>query len=343
MMPDLTVCVPVSSYHTDLAVRAVESVNAQTYACNVLVYQDDEDRGAGYARNRLLEAVKTEWVTFLDADDTLEPNFAELCFTILAQVAGKRYVYTNWYEGDAVKVAPSPCDLWTQQTYHIVTTVMRASDVRRIGGYDENMPGAEDTDFGIRLKLSGVCGVHLNAPLVHYRQGGQRSVSLRASGREPLMLEYMKQRYGELTMGCCGDPSVNNNAPVGERQDGDVLAMALWHGNRQERGLETGRLYPRASNPRIVYVDPRDVAAAPHHWKKVSAIPTNTPPVLQPGYQQNPNNTGDWRSAAQLAFGGGVQQQAQPDVPAQMEWEYQPVKNERNVRDDILKIAPKKK
>lgn len=341
-MTELTVVIPIGPYHLDVAQRAVASVAAQTLPCRVLTVEDQDGRGAGYARNQGLRQVRTEFVSFLDADDTLEPRFAELCFDILSLVPGRRYVYTNWYEGDAVKVAPSPCDLWTNQTYHLVTTLMRTDDVRRVGGYDEVMPGAEDTDFGIRLKLSGVCGIHLNEPLLHYNTGGRRSKDLRMSGRETVMQQYMSERYKEFTMGCCGDYDLPKT-PVGERQDGDVLAMALWNGNRQERGLATGRLYPRAGNNKIVYVDPRDVAAAPHLWKKVSAMPSNAAPMLQPAYQQNLNTTGDWRGAANAAFGGGVAPRPadEPFVPAQMEWEYKPVENTRTVSDK-LKIAQRK-
>lgn len=338
-MPDLTICIPCAPYHRDIAVQAVESVKAQTLPCLSMVYVDDESRGAGYARNRLLETVRTEFVTFLDADDTLEPDFAEKCFLILQQVTGRRYVYTNWYEGDFVKVAPSPCDLWTQQTYHLVTTVMRTADARRIGGYDETMPGAEDTDFGIRLKLSGVCGVHLNVPLLHYRSGGKRSIELRNSGREGLMQDYMKQRYGDYTMGCCGDNVPVDNSPQGERHDGDVIAMALWTGNDRKRGLATGRVYPRTGNGKYCYVDPLDVAAAPQHWKKVNAVPSNTPPVLLPQYQQQGST---WQAAGNLAFGGGTPQAAQPaQQGAALDFEYQPVANTRGINDK-LKLAKRK-
>lgn len=332
-MPELSVVIPVSIYHKDIVARAVESVINQTVPCNVVTIMDEESRGAGWTRNQGLRQVNTEWVTFLDADDTIEPTFAETCFDILGRVQGNRYVYTNWYEGDTIKQAPSPCEVWTQQTYHLVTTLMRTVDVRRIGGYDEHMPGAEDTDFGIRLKLSGVCGIHLNVPLLHYRVGGRRSIELRASGTETHMLQYMKERYGGMTMGCCGDYEVPKS-PVGEKQDGDVLAQAQWAGNDQKRGLHTGRLYPRASFPKVVYVDPLDVAAAPHMWKKVSAMPTSTSPVLQPGYQPQSTN---WPTAGDAVFGGG--QQVQPNTT--QDWDYNPVTNERP-KSDVLKIAQKK-
>lgn len=340
-MPELTICVPAAPYHKEAVNHAVASIQAQTIRCDYLVFEDHTMRGAGYARNQLLRRVNTEYVSFLDADDTLEPDFAEKCFLILGQITGNRYVYTNWYEGDQIKTAPSPCDLWTQQTYHLVTTVMRTADVRRIGGYDEQMPGAEDTDFGIRLKLSGVCGVHLNAPLLHYRTGGKRSIELRNSGREALMQQYMKERYGEYTMGCCGDTPVQTK-PDGEKHDGDVMAMALWAGNRQERGRVTGRIYPRASRPKIVYVDPLDVSASPNLWQKVSAMPSSQPPVLMPQYQQQSPlaQPGDWRTAGNAAFGGG-QPQTAPQQPVSQDWQYKPVSNTREIADK-LKIGQRK-
>jgi hypothetical protein len=340
-MPDLTIVIPVAPYHSHLAQNAVDSVLAQTMPCHVITVDDKDGRGAGWARNQGLRQVKTEWVSFLDADDTIEPDFAEKCFLILEQVNGQRYVYTNWYEDGRIVVAPSPCDLWTQKTYHLVTTVMRVSDARRIGGYDEHMPGAEDADFGIRLKLSGVCGAHLNAPLLHYRKGGQRSIELRSSGREKDMLLYMTQRYGDYTMGCCGDPAGYDNTPQGEKFDGDVLAQAQWQGNDRKRGLATGRIYARTSFPKICYVNPLDVQAAPHHWKKVSAMPVNQPPVLQPGYQGG-QQTGNWQTAAQMAFGGGQAQQMPQSQAPSSDWDYKPVENTRNT-EGILKIAQRKK
>lgn len=334
-MSDLTFVIPFAPYHAHIAQRAVDSVLAQTIPCNVLTIEDTVGRGAGWARNQGLRQVKTGFVSFLDADDTIEPDFAEKCFFILEHVPGNHYVYTNWYEGSAIKVAPSPCELWAQQTYHLVTTVMRTVDVRRIGGYDENMPGAEDTDFGIRLKLSGVCGVHLNAPLFHYTGGGLRSKTLRMSGDERLMQQYMQERYGGYTMGCCGD-AVPDNKPQGERQDGDVLAQAQWAGNRKERGRATGRIYPYASFPKVVYVDPLDIAISPNLWKKVSAVPQSQNIILQPGYGAK---TPDWRSAGEAAFGGGQPRAAQQSVS--QDWEYKPVSNDREIADK-LKIGQRK-
>src|SRR5690242_3071847 len=110
-MPDLSIVIPIGPYHRDIVSRAVASVEAQTLPCHIITVEDTEGHGAGWARNQGLKRVTSPYVAFLDADDTLEPRFAQLCFEVLRLVQGRRYVYTNWYEGDIIKTAPSPCDL----------------------------------------------------------------------------------------------------------------------------------------------------------------------------------------------------------------------------------------
>lgn len=77
-------------------------------------------------------------------------------------------------------------------------------------------------------------------------------------------------------MGCCGgdDKPV---PPVGAQQPGDVLAMALWHGNRSEYGRYTGRHYPRISMPRTAWVDPRDVEKSPELWQRIEHLKPAAP------------------------------------------------------------------
>lgn len=77
-------------------------------------------------------------------------------------------------------------------------------------------------------------------------------------------------------MGCCGDTS-GPVIPVGTRLEGDVLAMALWRGNRNETGRVTRRLYPRISFPRAAWVDPRDIEQSPALWKVIE--PPAPPPA----------------------------------------------------------------
>jgi hypothetical protein len=334
-MSKLTFVTPVGPYHTEVVQRAIDSVRAQTIPCEHVVIYDTDGKGAGWGRNKGLEQVKTEYVCFLDADDTIDPKFADITLGILLQVSStgrvdNRYVYSDWIENNTFFKAPEPCDAWTEGTYHLVTTVLPVDRVRVLGGFDEVMKGVEDADFYVRLRLSGVCGIHVNAALVDYREGGQRSVNARASGDETAAKVYMTNRYGGYSfMGCCGDNTPGPTGPDNEPLEGDVLAQAQWHGNTRQLGRATGRLYPRTSYPKLLYVAKADVDAAPIHWKQVnSAVQATNGVILQPQYQPTEN----WQDVANALFGGGQPQ------PASQPIEYRPNTAGRK-RADVVAAA----
>ncbi len=118
-----TVCVPVGPAHKEISKAAVSSAYAQTIPCHVRVYYDDDGNGAGYARNQLLAKVDTPFVVFLDADDTLEPDFLAEC----AQAYRRGfYVYTDWYEDGIPQKAPACANDWIsgQHRMHLVTALL---------------------------------------------------------------------------------------------------------------------------------------------------------------------------------------------------------------------------
>lgn len=321
-MNNLTVVIPYASYHADSVARARRSVQSQTIPCDIVVIEDKEGNGAGWARNRGLDQVKTPFVTFLDADDELHPKFAELCLGIMAawranNPTSNRYIYTDWFEGGITRKAPSPCELWTQQTYHLVTTMLHTEDVRRIGGFDEVLPALEDTDFGTRLRLAGICGIHIESPLLTYHKGGQRSLNARLSGLEATAKAYLTDRYGGYTfMGCCGDNEPHPLTPENEPLAGDVLVQAQWHGNRRERGRVTGRLYHYTSHPHLLYVAEADANMSPMLFRRISSpAQVQNGVVLQPQYQADSN----WQAVVNTVFGGAAIPQ-QPSKPI----EYKP-------------------
>lgn len=325
-----TIVIPVAKYHKDIVNKAISSAEAQTVPCAIVVFIDENNKGAGFARNRGLDSVKTEYVVFLDADDIIEPNFVEMCLSVIKP---NHYVYTDWFIDNDIIKAPEPCILWTQKTFHVVTTLMRTEDIQRIGGYDELLPGAEDTDAGLRLRLSGICGIRLPMPLFHWGDGGLRSKDLRASGKEAVVLAYFNERYGgHQLMGCCGDYNLPT-APGNDPQPGWVLVQALWAGNRQEWGRVTGILYPRSGNLKTLYIDPRDAEAMPDKYRVVQSGQAANGVVLQPQYQ--PRN--DWQHVANAVFGG-----AQPSAPQQPSTgspiEYKPLANQNSKQDILSKV-----
>lgn len=275
MHPSLTIITPIGLAHTGLFPRAYASVQAQRVPTLHLFQVDSEQRGAGAIRNLLLAQVTTPLVSFLDADDYLEPHFAE--HTIAAWEPTK-YIYCDWYQdGTPVRAFP-----FCEGKFHLVTSVIATEDIRRVGGFDETLPACEDTDLALKLMASGVCGIRVPIPLVHYSRGGGRADGIHASGKVEALLTSINMRYTrESVMGCCGDEGKLDNTPIGEQREGDVYAQAQWGGNRTELGRATGRRYPRTSHPNFVWVDPRDVEARPDLWKVYPHPDAQTPQVAR--------------------------------------------------------------
>lgn len=138
-----------------------------------------------------------------------------------------------------------------------------------VGGFDESLKALEDTELGLKLVTRNICGVRAPYPLMHYRANGGRARDAHASGLADTISLELNRRYGGIRMACCGDQETVNVGPVGVQQPGDVLAQALWGGNRSEHGRATGRAYPRMSYPKTTWVDPRDIAMAPALWREV--------------------------------------------------------------------------
>lgn len=279
-MTDVSIVIAVASYHRDIAARAIESARAQTVPCTVITAFDDTLHGAGYTRNQALKKVTTPFTIYLDADDYIDVAFVEKA--LKAWKPGK-YVYTSWYEGDTLKAAPD-CP-WTDGTWHVITTLIPTDAIRKVGGFDENLPGAEDTDLYLKLTTSGVCGVHLKEPLFHYGAGGRRAKAIHDSGEIDAILRHFTNVYGGRQMGCCGGSDPGSLEPTEGGLPGDILVQSAWAGNRQEIGHISGRLYPRTGNGKQVWVDARDAKARPDLWRIIEApLKANGRPAPQDAF-----------------------------------------------------------
>lgn len=277
MMTDLTFIMPIGPLHERLSQRAIASVQAQSVRCMLLSANDTTHRGPGAIRNELLRLVETEFVSFLDADDWIEPTFAEETIAEYRRIGGGKYIFTDWLD-EQNRVVNAPCynvvdgptvskpgaKPYCGGTWHAITTLLPTVWSKETM-FDETLPGAEDTDLYVRLCIAMRCAHHLARSLFHYSKDGSRGAAFHGSPDRPRIQRELSLRYGGQ-MGCCGeDPK--SVPPVGERVPGDVLAQALWQGNRSEYGRVSQRHYPRISRPRTAWVDPRDVAQSPMLWR----------------------------------------------------------------------------
>jgi len=234
-MTRLTVLTPIAPHHREHAVRAAASVAAQTVPVAALTLVDAAGRGPGWTRNRLLERVTTPFVTFLDADDWLHPDFAAQ--TLAAHRPG-RYVFTDWWRGaDGPHTAAAP--FGSGDGFHLVTAVVPTAAARSVGGFDETLPGLEDRDFYLKLANTGVCPMRHSVPLVTYSADGIRS---QAVMRQAATIKAMID--GRWDMGCCGDDTETATVPDTPR----VLAEWVQQTSRRIQGRATGTLYRRAGH-----------------------------------------------------------------------------------------------
>lgn len=298
-MTDVSIAIPYAPYHEAVVHRATASAQAQTVSCDVIVYEDADGLGAGHARNQLMARVNTPFVVFLDADDWIEPTFVERCIEAYERHHCARYIFTDWLEEDAVKQAPD-CP-WTGGTWHCVTTFLPTAWARSVGGFDETLPGAEDSAFYLSLCYKGMCGARLALPLFHYGKEGKRARAFVSSPQYGMIRERISAKFRGLTMACCGNG--DGATPMNEKQPGDVLAQALWLGNRTEHGRVSGRMYPRTGNGKELWIDPRDAQVSPHLWRVVEReyVPA---PVMSA-----------YRSVQSLAQALADMQPSMPEIP----------------------------
>lgn len=255
-----TVIIPVGPHHHALADRAIASVHDQTAQAALIVVHDADRKGPGWGRNQGIAQTDTPYVLFLDADDWLTPDAVR---QLEAGAAGwDGYVYGDWLIGDAVHKSPDPCRAWRHGTRNIVTALVPTIAARAVGGFDETLPGAEDTDFFLKLIGRGVCGKHIEYPVLNYRPDGKRGREYAESGERLRIHALFDQKYGDVIMGCCGQSEKPKQEPVAIPADA-VAVRPVWGGNRGVVGPVTGTNYGRVSNTKVIHVHPADWAMMP--------------------------------------------------------------------------------
>jgi FkbM family methyltransferase len=185
--------------------EAVASVCAQSYRALEIVIVDDgspddtaevarrladghperqirvvqqRNQGLPAARNRGIEAINTEYVLPLDADDTLSPLFVEKCVAALDAHPEYSIAYggqQDFGEGSTFYPHP-PYDFPTLTRVNLigVASAFRRKAWEDVGGYSEHLcvqQGAayEDWDFWIGCGERGHFGLHVPDAIFYYR------------------------------------------------------------------------------------------------------------------------------------------------------------------------------
>lgn len=276
--PLCSVLIPCGPNHVHLLDRAVESAKAQTVPVEVLTFIDHERRGPGYGRNRLAEQATGLFLCYLDSDDHLYPHAIE---TLLKHWRPGSYTYSDWHEidedGVPHHVEATSCYIdWRynkreQRAYHLTPVLFPTNLHHELGGYNEAMYSAEDSDFFYKANVRGIVSIRVHEPLFVYSNDGQHARS--TSGREHpswfgVLRQLIQDYQKEANVGCCGDVNPPGDIMnVQGKQEGDILVRTKWKGNRKVVGKRTGRKYGRLGNGKQVWMDPRDAAAEPRFFE----------------------------------------------------------------------------
>lgn len=134
-------------------------------SCNVI--KASENRGPGYARNRLAEAATCPYIHFHDIDDEFNPQFLSLVNEKLEHhpydiVLGNadwvdqasRNVLIKWrYHQD--KIINNPIAYFISNPLGIINTVYNRQFFLQENGFNEEIKCWEDADLHIRLAAAG--------------------------------------------------------------------------------------------------------------------------------------------------------------------------------------------
>jgi len=129
---DLTVITPTVPGREHLLEECMASCAAA--GLFQLVGVDRERQGPAVVRNALVEAVQTPWVVFLDDDDLIYSNYADV---VAPHFDSSDMVYTGWDLEGAEDPQPMPLDpflLWWRNTIP-VTACVRTDVFRAVGGF----------------------------------------------------------------------------------------------------------------------------------------------------------------------------------------------------------------
>lgn len=196
---DITVLLPVYNAEQFIA-ESVTSILQQTYRYFTLLIIDDgstdrtgtileelaaqdlrielyrrENRGLVATLNEGLALCRTELIVRMDADDIAMPERLAIQKAYMdahpeIAVCGSSIII---HEYDKVYDFPEKTAFDVQSLFHSPlahpSVIFRKSIIMRVGGYDINMPAAEDYDLWVRLLSAGFHIANIPAPLLRYR------------------------------------------------------------------------------------------------------------------------------------------------------------------------------
>lgn len=230
-MPHATVVIPCFN-HGRFVGDAVASALAQTdaeirvvvvddgsddgttpQACDLLAEQFGEhvrvihqpNSGLPGARNRGAAEAGTEYLVFLDADDTIAPDFVSKLAAAIDHASDRvvSHAYCQETLTDRAhgtwRVPDWDPELLLITNLHPVTCLVRREVFEELGGFDATMTGGyEDWEFWVRCASRAYRGVRVAEPLFFWRRHSQDTMIHDAVTRHDQLYSQIIERHRAL-------------------------------------------------------------------------------------------------------------------------------------------------
>lgn len=152
----------VDDCSTDNSLKEISKIKDE----RIKVYQLEENSGAAAARNYGIKKSSGDFISFLDSDDTFEPDFLKISYETLSNSdknTGFMWTGSNIYQGGKIdkqiwrpkrEETPNLTFLKELKIGSGAGVTVKSEVFEKCGHFDERLPAAEDTDFFLRITKS---------------------------------------------------------------------------------------------------------------------------------------------------------------------------------------------
>ncbi|MCB0331951.1 MAG: glycosyltransferase family 2 protein [Bdellovibrionales bacterium] len=171
------------------------------------IFRAEENHGPGYARNRLAERAKADWIHFHDADDLMHPDFVSTMLAPTNEEADVLLCHAEWLDEehrgrqvhwryDSHVLKTNPLESLLCHPSSALNAVYRKETFLRVGGFREDIHCWEDADLNVRLAHAGASFLVVDETLVTALRHGRGASAQRAMCLECRM--KLLREYGSL-------------------------------------------------------------------------------------------------------------------------------------------------
>jgi glycosyltransferase involved in cell wall biosynthesis len=161
-----------------------------------IIWRSYLHQGGNYARNRGFDLSQGKYIQYLDADDYILPEKIEKQVSLL-EATGADVVYSDWRHQhhladgssvlDKIEIAEAKTDILAALLANwwvaLAALMYKKSAVENIGGWDENLPAAQDRAFFLSVVMNGGKVVYQPGCYAIYRKYGSVTVSTASKSR----------------------------------------------------------------------------------------------------------------------------------------------------------------